>query len=165
MDYKDFSVVVQALKLRDAARRREILVMVGGGRVTRREAETLASAGLRDQWIQTDSSESELAGWYAQAQALIYPSRYEGFGMPLVEAMAWGCPIVASRSSCLPEVGGAAAQYFTPGEAEDLAVKLELVLQEPERTALVEAGRERERLFGWDSAIEKTLQLYRKVLK
>lgn len=162
-EYKDFAVVVAALKIREAGRRGEGLVLVGGGALTTAEAKLLDEAGLAGRVLQTDCSEAELAGWYAGALALVYSSRYEGFGMPLLEAMAWGCPVVAARSSCLPEVGGAAALFFTPSDPLSLAVLLERVLDPMVRTGLVEAGRVREAEFTWDRAVEATLQVYREV--
>lgn len=159
--YKDFPILVKALALREAGRRGENLVMVGGGPVTQPEAALLKTAGLGGQWTQTDCSESELAGWYAGAMALIYTSRYEGFGMPLLEAMAWGCPVVASRSSCLPEVGGDAALYFSTGDADDLTQVLERVHDGSERQRLIDRGIARESLFSWDLAVEKTLTVYK----
>lgn len=162
--YKDFLVLVAALGLREASRRGDRLVMVGGGPVTRDEAAALAAAGLNGRWLQTDCSESELAGWYQDALALVYPSRYEGFGLPLVEAMAWGCPVVSSRASCLPEVAGEAALYFTPGAADELVTCLERVTIPRERHRLVAAGRVRETSFTWESAVNQTLGVYRKAM-
>jgi len=162
--YKDFAVLVKALGRRGAAGRGESLVLVGGGPVSAAEAELLQAHGLAENCTQTDCSEAELAGWYSQALGLVYPSRYEGFGIPLLEAMAWGCPVVAARASSLPEVGGEAALYFEPGNPEDLAAQLERLDSAGTRQALIAAGRAREALFTWDAAVEKTLAVYQSVL-
>ncbi len=163
--YKDFSVLVKALALRGAGQRGETLVMVGGGAVTQGEAALLRISGLAGRWTQTDCSESELAGWYAGAMALVYTSRYEGFGMPLLEAMAWGCPVIASRSSCLPEVGGEAALYFSPGEADDLTKVLEQLDGNTERQRLIDSGYARERQYSWETAVERTLSVYEAAIR
>lgn len=163
--YKDFPVVVRALGTRQAAKRGEMLVLAGGGPVTVAEAALLRSHGLEGAWLQSDCSEAELAGWFSHAQALLYPSRYEGFGLPLLEAMAWGCPVIAAAASCLPEVGGEAAWYFTPGDAASLTALLERLDAPGCRDERAAAGRQREALFSWRAAVDKTLDLYESVLE
>ncbi len=101
----------------------------------------------------------ELAEAYRRAVALVFPSRHEGFGLPLLEAMASGTPVVASEDSALREVGGEAALYAGPA---DLAAAVGQALRERER--LVAAGLERARLFSWAETARRTLAAYREAI-
>jgi len=104
-------------------------------------------------------SKEELAELYRGAACLLFPSRYEGFGLPLLEAMASGTPVVAADEPALREVAGDAAVFAPP---EGLAEGIELALRERER--LVAAGLERARLYSWEAAARRTLEVYREVL-
>lgn len=160
-EYKNWNRVVEALSLR--ANPTDRLVLVGGGPLSEGEHRTLSRLGLATRTIQTTATDAELAGWYQGARALLYPSLYEGFGMPLLEAMAWGCPVVAARASCLPEIGGEAVLYFDPQSAADLASRL-AELQDPQlREGLVAAGRVRETSYQWEQTVTKTICVYEEV--
>ena len=108
-------------------------------------------------------SPAELAAVYRQAEIFVFPSIYEGFGFPLLEAMTAGVPSIAARSSSLPEVGGDAALYFDPLDSDELERLLERLLDDSAlRRDLSERGRARAALFRWDSAAQKTLDVLRK---
>jgi glycosyltransferase involved in cell wall biosynthesis len=111
-------------------------------------------------------SEQEMPLFYGAAEALLLPSRYEGFGLPALEAMAAGCPVVASNVSALPEVTGEAA-ILVP--AEDPRAWTEAVLRllrdDRLRRNLVEKGRERAARYTWDACATRTLAVYRRVLE
>lgn len=110
--------------------------------------------------------EEEMPLFYGAAEALLLPSRYEGFGLPALEAMAAGCPVIASNVSALPEVTGEAAILVPPDELEawDEAV-LRLLRDDPLRRSLVEKGRERVARYTWDDCARRTLAVYRRVLE
>jgi glycosyltransferase involved in cell wall biosynthesis len=101
---------------------------------------------------------SELAALYRGASAVVLPSLYEGFGLPLLEAMASGTPVVATTAGALPEVAGDAAVLVEPGDPEGLAAGVEQALAERER--LVAAGLERSRRFSWADTARRTLAVY-----
>jgi glycosyltransferase involved in cell wall biosynthesis len=104
---------------------------------------------------------AELAEWYARASVFAFPSLDEGFGMPLLEAMAAGVPVVTSNRSALPEVAGDAALLVDPFETESLAEALRRITVDPElRGQLVQLGRERAAMFTWGRAVEETWQIY-----
>ena len=110
-------------------------------------------------------SPKELAGWYAEASIFAFPSLDEGFGMPVLEAMAAGTPVVTSNRSALPEVAGDAAILVDPESTEELAQALrDLTQNERARAELSRRGAERARLFTWDKAVAETWNVYRKVL-
>jgi alpha-1,3-rhamnosyl/mannosyltransferase len=102
---------------------------------------------------------------YGNALMCVFPSRFEGFGLPALEAMACGTPTVLARGTSLPEVGGTAAAYFEPGDGDDLAAQMERLLLDPlAREGHREAGIERARGFTWRRSAEETAAVYRAVL-
>jgi glycosyltransferase involved in cell wall biosynthesis len=106
---------------------------------------------------------ADLAAVYRQAEVFVFPSIYEGFGFPMLEAMAHGVPVIAARSSSLPEVGGEAALYFDPSDSDALARQLERLLGEPGlREEMIARGRERVKQFRWENAAARTLALLRR---
>jgi glycosyltransferase involved in cell wall biosynthesis len=106
----------------------------------------------------------ELANWYARAMIFAFPSLDEGFGMPVLEAMAAGTPVIASRRSAVPEVAGDAAWLVDPEDTAELAAALVALTQDPERRAdLSRRGLEQAAKFTWDDAVEKTWQVYREL--
>jgi glycosyltransferase involved in cell wall biosynthesis len=105
----------------------------------------------------------QLASIYRNAELFVFPSIYEGFGFPLLEAMAYGIPSIAARSSSLPEIGGAAALYFSPRDSRALEAQMERVLTDAAlRAQLSAAGVARAAQFRWDAAAEKTLAVLRR---
>lgn len=101
---------------------------------------------------------------YAHAEGFVFPSLYEGFGIPLLDAMACGTPIITGAWSALPEVAGEAALYVTSQDPEQLGAALErLVGDRALQEQLRKKGFERVKQFTWDHAAQKTLDLYREV--
>jgi glycosyltransferase involved in cell wall biosynthesis len=108
---------------------------------------------------------ADLAGWYARSSIFAFPSLDEGFGMPVLEAMDAGVPVVTSNRSALPEVTGDAACLVDPEDTEALRQALrQLVEDEDLRHDLARRGRTRARLFSWDNAVRETWEVYREVL-
>jgi glycosyltransferase involved in cell wall biosynthesis len=106
----------------------------------------------------------QLATIYERAEVFVFPSIYEGFGFPLLEAMARGVPTIAARSSSLPEIGGDAALFFDPTDTDALVAQLERVLGDANlRADLAARGRGRAAEFRWDRAAEETLAVFRRV--
>jgi glycosyltransferase involved in cell wall biosynthesis len=104
--------------------------------------------------------DAELPDLYAGASVFLYPSLREGFGLPVLEAMAAGTPVVTSDLSSLPEVGGDAVRYVDPYDVASIRAGLEELLSDPaRRAALVAAGRERARSFTWERTARETLAL------
>ncbi len=107
-------------------------------------------------------SRQDLAAAYSAADLFVLPSHYEGFGLPLAEAMACGCPAIASDASSLPEVGGDAVRYFPPQDDVELARLLDLLLDNPQlRSTMATLGREQAAHFTWDDTARRILAVYR----
>jgi len=105
---------------------------------------------------------SHIPAFYAAADALFFASHYEGFGLPALEAMTCGCPAILSHAASLPEVGGDAARYVDPGEVEQMAATLLMVLKNDTlRERMAAQGIERARAFSWDDGAAKLAALYR----
>jgi len=109
-------------------------------------------------------NEDELVLAYNTALAFIFPSLYEGFGLPVLEAMACGTPVLASYSTSIPEVAGDAALYFNPLDPQEIRMAMETVLQPDRANSLKEKGLTRATLFNWDDTAKKTLQAYRRLI-
>ena len=106
----------------------------------------------------------ELSALYSAADVFVFPSFYEGFGLPVLEAMACGCPVVTSNASSLPEVGGDAAIYCDPADVTGLSDAIEHIVSDPDlRSRMIAAGHDRARRFTWRSCAEATLSAYREV--
>jgi glycosyltransferase involved in cell wall biosynthesis len=128
--------------------------------------DVVADLGLQGRVIQTGWVRTEdVPSFYAGAEALLFPSRHEGFGLPLVEAMASGCPVVAANVYSIPEVGGDAILTEDPLDYAGFCRALERILFEPGfREALVAKGLSRAERFSWEKAARQTAQVYRDVL-
>jgi glycosyltransferase involved in cell wall biosynthesis len=112
-------------------------------------------------------SETTLSALYQRATGLVFPSLFEGFGMPVVEAMEVGCPVAASDAACLPEVLGEVGRSFSPYEPEQIADALEWLvgIDAQERSRQAAAGREQAAKFSLERLIEGTIGVYRELLR
>jgi len=102
---------------------------------------------------------------YKNAQLFIFPSLYEGFGIPVLEAFTCGCPALLSNRSSLPEVGGDAALYFDPENADSIRDSVCKVLNDDNlRNFLIESGQKRAKLFNWKKCAKETGKVYEKAI-
>jgi len=145
------------------------LVLVGlirpeQGALVRRTAKAL---GVSNQVILTGRvSDEELIQYYRSAEMLVFPSLYEGFGFPPLEAMSCGCPVVASNQASMPEVTGNAALLFHPRDVQDMADRIcEMLTSGNKRRQWVERGLERAKLYRWEYTVQRTLDVYRQCLR
>jgi glycosyltransferase involved in cell wall biosynthesis len=107
-------------------------------------------------------SAAELVRLYRTATALVYPSLYEGFGMPVLEAMACGCPVACSNVASLPEVGGDAVRYFDPTSVDELTEAILATVTRPDE--LVGAAIERASGFTWEACARRHDDVYRELI-
>lgn len=144
----------------------DLCVVCTGSPFTPEEEKLLANHGLTQHFLQTYADEEGLQALYQNAVAFIYPSAYEGFGMPILEAFVCGCPVMLNNASCFPEVGGDAAIYFDINRRGDLAEHLEAFLRssERDRNDLIASGLERAKLFTWEESARKLSNVYKSLL-
>lgn len=107
----------------------------------------------------------ELPAFYQNAFALLFPSFYEGFGLPVLEAMACDCPVITSNAASMPEVGGEAVLYGDPFNIDSIIKQILLLIQNPSlRKEVIQKGREQVKKFTWEKAAQETLRVYEKIL-
>jgi len=140
------------------------LVCFGGGAFSREERSILRSEGLEQKVLFIPGNDQLLANIYQHAAVFVYPSLYEGFGIPPLEAMSCGCAVLASNTSSIPEVVGNAGGYFDPTSRDDLAFQLNRILRDDSfRNELIARGYEQEKKFSWDRCAKETMLLYQQV--
>jgi glycosyltransferase involved in cell wall biosynthesis len=157
--YKNFDRLLQAYN--QWKRKREVALVVVGPPWTIEEEQILADLNIQDNVnLQSGVDDNMLCQFYNQAAAFIYPSLYEGFGIPLLEAMACGCPVVASRIPTSEEVAGTVPIYFEPKSVEDLTDALDRALTEGRVSERTQIGLEHVKQYSWDRTAQETLAVY-----
>lgn len=159
--YKNFLGMVEAIApvMRDLPDVH--LVAAGGGPFTAEETTFLTQAGIAGRAHQMPADDRSLATLYRSAQVFVLPSKYEGFGLPVLEAMAFGCACAVSNASSVPEVGGDAVAYFDPASPDEIAEAVRTLLEDTAtRRALESAGRVRAATFTWERSARAHLAVY-----
>lgn len=163
--YKNFDLFLEAvvsLLQNDPGLR---LFCVGGGAFTREEEGRLKMFKVAQQVRVFQVPDEALSLFYAHALAFVFPSLYEGFGIPVVEAFYNGCPVILSDASSLPEVGGDAAIYFDPQDKHSILQSITRVVNDPVlRSDLKQRSMARASVFAWEKTAEATKKVYQKVL-
>lgn len=164
--HKNLKLFVQAMKQVLIAEKDLSLVFGGGGAFSKDEELLFAETGIRDRVsfspIQNDQS---LIALYKNAALFVYPSIYEGFGLPVLEAFSCGVPCIISKGSSIQEVGENAAAYFTPTDTDSISsAVLETYRNEQKQKELIIAGYEQSKKFSWDIMLEETLQTYNSLI-
>ncbi len=163
--YKNFELLVRAFAARPALADAYNVVCFGGPEGLEGELKTLPPGKARGAFRPLRGDDSLLKAVYQAAAALVYTSRYEGFGLPPLEAMECGCPVICTASSSLPEVVGDAALFVDPDNPDGLAAQIETLANDAGRRAdLVAAGRAQAGNFSWRKTAAATLAAYRKLV-
>ena len=102
---------------------------------------------------------------YRDAEFFVYPSFYEGFGMPILESWSCGCPVVLSNTSCFPEIAKDAGLYFDPNSIDDIACKMSMMLENTElKLNFKNKSIERLKFFSWERCAEQHMNIYRSII-
>lgn len=162
--YKNFDCLLEAFK--NPVMKRFGLVCAGGGPFTREEMAKLKKSGIsQERVLQISGNDSTIYELYRNAFCFVFPSLYEGFGLPILEAMIAGCPVVASNKSSFPEVGGDVALYFEPSNPEELVHSILKLDSETYLALKIAAGLQRAEGFTWAKTARETLEVYKFVNK
>jgi glycosyltransferase involved in cell wall biosynthesis len=142
------------------------VVAFGGGPFSQQELQLINALGFSEAQVRQESGgDARLGALYDTAAVFVYPSLYEGFGLPPLEAMAHDCPVVSSNTSSMPEIIGDAGEFFDPASPGEIAAAIERVVYTQERGAdLVARGRRRLHEFTWERCAAETLNIYKKVV-
>ena len=162
--HKNWDRLVRALALVDEEIRPRLVIT--GGRGDDPVAPVVAETGLAD-WVELRGwvEDDELAQLRRRARAMAFPTLAEGFGLPVLEAMSQGLPVLASRLPVLQEVGGDAAVWFDPLDVESIAAALRTAATRPDvLDELIAAGYQRARLFSWERVARETVEVFHRAL-
>lgn len=163
--YKDAEVLFRAFAQIAQSDLDLALLCVGGNGLSQRESSLLEELGIRGRVSQRFLSDELMASAYANAEVFVFPSHFEGFGLPALEAMASGIPTILARATSLPEIGGDAALYFEPGAVIELSAQISAVLNDFSlRRDLVQKGLKRSSAFTWERAAAATASVYHQAL-
>jgi len=163
--YKNFHRFLNAaIKLMRKDEELEIVCTASQG-FGKKEKENFEKLGISGRIHAFYFNENQLRIAYKKASVFVFPSLYEGFGLPLLESFAASCPVVCSNSSSLPEIAENAALYFDPHSEQEIADSISKVLYNEElRQRLIKNGRERLKKFSWKKTVDETIDVYRSVL-
>jgi glycosyltransferase involved in cell wall biosynthesis len=161
--YKNFSRFVTAFSQSKILKADFRIIAVGGGNFTPSEATELNRLGIADKVTHLDANDLELSMLYRKAACLVYPSLYEGFGLPPVEAMSLNCPVIASSGGSIPEICGKAAAYFDPVNTDSILHTIQETLASPSRMNDMRLkGQVASHSFTWDRTVRDTLSIYKR---
>jgi glycosyltransferase involved in cell wall biosynthesis len=164
--YKNFSNFIEAFSKSKRLRNDLNIIAFGGEKFSKKELLGFSKYGfLKNQIMHVSGDDSLLSDYYQHAAAFIYPSIYEGFGIPPLEAMARGCPVISSQASSMPEIIGNAAQYFDPIDIDSIIFSIESVIYSSDRIhALRASGYEQLKLYSWAKCSANTQSIYKSLL-
>ncbi|MCR4808778.1 MAG: glycosyltransferase family 4 protein [Prevotella sp.] len=167
-DYKNFIPMLQEL-LPVLRQHQDIQLVCTGPDFTRHETDFFARNGIASRIVHVRPSDAEMHGLYAHALCFLFPSLYEGFGIPILEAYAASCPVLLNHASCFPEVAEDAALFFhldSQGKDSDLAQVMQAFLgwSDDERQQLIQRQRQRLAAFSWQKAAAQLHHVYEEVL-
>ena len=139
------------------------LVFFSGGELTQNEKHLLVHLKVEKRVKYMSGNDDILANLYKYAEVFVYPSLYEGFGLPVLEAMHYGTPVIVSDKASLPEVAGDAAVYFNPISVDELEECINSLLDDREqRERIKQAGILQEKKFSWDKCADEHIKFYQK---
>ncbi|MEW5676073.1 glycosyltransferase family 1 protein [Flavobacterium enshiense] len=163
--YKNFNFFMEAVSPLLKKDKDLFVVCAGGNKFSKNDKKLIEELGVENQLIQRNFEDNELVSYYKNAQCFVFPSEYEGFGIPVLESMACGCPIVLAHHSSFPEVAGDAGVYFELNDTNDLKDKIENLLKDANlRKVYAEKGIAQAAKFNWNTTAENCLSVYKKAI-
>jgi len=164
--YKDAQVLLKAFAQFTLEFPETTLLFVGGGSFSANEKSLMHSLNIASKVRHRVLPDAEMSSAYGNALFTVFPSRFEGFGLPALESMASGTPTILANATSLPEVGGEAAAYFTPGDSKELSQVLVGLASDPVlRAQLSERGIAQAAKFSWERCAKETANVYQQTLQ
>ncbi|MCL2311735.1 MAG: glycosyltransferase family 4 protein [Firmicutes bacterium] len=158
--YKNFTNLLYAFS-KLAIEYQELALVCVGSKFNEDETNKIYSLELSNKIKQIRCTEKELNYLYANAFCFVYPSLYEGFGIPIVEAFENSCPVICSNTSCFPEIAGEAAIYFNPESPDSIVEAIKVLLGNPElRNDFIEKGKSRSQNYSWEKFGNNVFEIY-----
>ena len=162
--YKNFTWFIQSIS-KWLLKENINLLCLGGFAFNENEITLIKDLGIDKKVTQYNFEDYELAYFYQNAIAFIFPSLYEGFGIPVLEAMVCGCPVLLPATSSFPEVAGDAGIYFEIDKPTTLTGALDrLLIDQIYKETMILAGRKQSTLFSWSNTMEQVLSIYKEVV-
>mgnify|MGYP001171590827 CR=1 FL=1 len=161
--YKNYKNFLKAYSISEVLKKNFNIVFFGGGQFTKNEKIFFNDLNIDlNNLIYDNGSDYKLKEYYLGATALVYPSFYEGFGLVPLEAMNYGCPVLSSNTSCLPEVQENASEKFDPKSIDSIKTSLEKVVYDKNlKKYLIQEGYKRVKNFSWDKCAKETEKIYK----
>lgn len=161
--YKNFYFFIEAIS--ELLINSEFYVICTAGSFSIEEKCLFEHLGISNKVLHCFASDSELSYLYKNALAFVFPSYYEGFGLPILEAFSANCPVILAKSSCFPEIAQDAALYFEPKSKQQLLSCCNTIISDKNcRKNLIRKGNERVSSFSWKKTVEQTMQIYKEAL-
>jgi len=164
LGYKNFSFFISAVEtiLKD---NEDLHIVCTGDEFNHEEINFFENLGIKNKVIHRFVDDKQMYGLYKHAQMFIYPSYYEGFGIPILEAFQAGCPVALANSSCFPEVVKDAGALFNPKSPQELRrIIIDLLNNKEYRNSIIEKGNKRLENFSWEKSARQTVDIYKEVL-
>jgi glycosyltransferase involved in cell wall biosynthesis len=162
--YKNFEIFIKAVA--PLLKQYDLHLICTGRSFDKKEVDLLGYFDISNRVECRLVSDEELSSLYAKAVAFVFPSLYEGFGIPVLEAFAAGCPAILSNTSSLPEIGGNGAAYFDPYSIDDMRAVVERVItSEALQKDLIRHGKKQVKKFSWEKCAKETMNVYESALQ
>jgi glycosyltransferase involved in cell wall biosynthesis len=164
--YKNFERFIKSISSILNKDKNLCVICAGGGKFNFKELEIFSGLNIANQITQYNLDDATLANLYQNAQLFVFPSLYEGFGIPILESFACQCPLLCSNTSSLPEIAGDGAYYFDPYSEESMRHSIIKVLEDKYlQDKLRQKGTVRLKQFSWKKAAIETRKIYKSVMK
>lgn len=164
--YKNFQILLKVLKYNKDVLKNLKLIIFGGGKLSKEEIMLIDEYKIdKSKILQINGDDELLKSLYKNAEFFIYPTKYEGFGIPLLESFSQNCPVLCSNISPLREVAENAATYFDPNEVQSILKAIEKIIYDSKyKNECINNGQKRLKKFSWKKCAAETLDVYKKIL-
>lgn len=163
--YKNFQSLLEAFSIVHQ-KNKDLYLVCTGKPFSSSELQQISNLKIASNISQITINDEDLSEIYSRALLFVFPSFYEGFGIPILEAYACNCPVALSNTTCFPEIAGDAGAFFDPHSITSIVdTIMEIISDENKRTKLIQAGQKRLKLYSWEQAARKTENVYLKTLE